>query len=290
MRVRHSFSARRTGHIDNMRKQRQKYPAIADQIVEISDIILEVLDARYIEKTRNLDLERQIKDKNKKIIYVLNKADLVSPKTMRENVKGIYPFVAVSCKDREGIKKLRDLIKRISKDIKKEDCTIVKKGKVVECEDKSIHVGVIGYPNTGKSSLINLLIGKSGAGVGSDAGFTKNIQKLKLTPEIMLFDSPGVIPQSEYSHTENDKVARHAIVGGRSYSQVKNPELVISEIMKDYPNVLEEYYNINCDGDAEKLLEQLGKKKGFLKKGGEVNDDTTARFIIKEWQAGKIVI
>ena len=290
MRVRHSFSARRTGHIDNMRKQRQKYPSIASQIVEISDIILEVLDARYIDKTRNLELENQIKKMNKSIIYVLNKADLVSPKTMKENTVGVYPYVAVSCKDRKGIKKLRDLIKRIAKGVKKTESEIVRKGKVVESEDNKIHVGVIGYPNTGKSSLINLLIGKSGAGVGSDAGFTKNIQKLKLSPEIMLFDSPGVIPQSEYSHTEMDKVSRHTIVGGRSYSQVKEPELVIAKIMEDYPEVLEKFYNIKCDGDSEELIEQLGRRRGFLKKGGDVNSDTTARFIIKEWQAGKIIV
>lgn len=287
---RHSFSSRHTGHIGNLRKQRQKYPAIADQIVEISDIILEVLDARFIEKTRNLKLEEQIKNQNKNIIYVLNKADLVSPKTMKENTRGVYPYVAVSCKNREGIKKLRDLIKRISKGIKKSESEIVKKGKVVQSEDNKIHVGIIGYPNTGKSSLINLLIGKSGAGVGSDAGFTKNIQKLKLTPDIMLFDSPGVIPESEYSHTESEKVARHTIVGSRSYSQVKEPELVIAKIMEEYPGVLEKYYNIQCDRDSEELLEQLGKQKGFLKKGGEVNEDTTARFILKEWQAGKIFI
>jgi len=287
---RHSFSSRHTGHIGNLRKQRQKYPAIAEQIVEISDIILEVLDARFMERTRNFELEEQIKNKNKKIIYVLNKSDLVSAKTLRENSREVYPNVAVSCKNREGIKKLRDLIKRISKGVKKSESEIVKKGKVVQSEDNKIHVGIIGYPNTGKSSLINLLIGKSGAGVGSDAGFTKNIQKLKLTPDIMLFDSPGVIPESEYSHTESEKVARHTIVGSRSYSQVKDPELVIAKILEDYPGVLERHYGIESERDSEELIEKLGRKRGFLKKGGEVNEDATARFILKEWQAGKIFI
>jgi ribosome biogenesis GTPase A len=58
--------------------------------------------------------------------------------------------------------------------------------------------------------------------------------------------------------------------------------------MRDYSNILERFYKIDAKGDAEVLLEELGKRKGFLKKGGEVNEDTTARLILKDWQTGKI--
>lgn len=271
MRVRYSFSSRRTRHIGKIRKQRAKYPELLKKIIEDSDIILEVLDSRFPKETRNKEIEKEIRKLKKKIVYVLNKSDLV-----RYHKKfNFSPVIYVSSTKRKGIKDLRDLIKRLSKIIKKEDKT---------------KIGVIGYPNTGKSSLINVLIGKSSAGTGAQAGFTKGIQKLKLDENSVLLDSPGVIPEQKYSGVEKKKIAEHAIVGGRSYSQVKNPEIVISEIMKKYPGILEKFYKISSKGDSEILIDELGKKKGFMKKGGMINEDKTARYILKDWQEGKIKV
>lgn len=286
MRPRYSFSSRRTKRLDKIRKQRQKYPAITDKIIQVSDIVLEILDARFPEDTRNLNLEKEIKKLNKKIIFVLNKSDLVEKK-----YKGkLFPVVAVSSKNRKGIKDLRDLIKREAKTIEKKNSKIIKGQKVIESSDDKITVGVVGYPNTGKSSLINVLVGKTVAGTGSQAGFTKGFQKLKLTTGIVLIDSPGVIPEKEYSMTEKDKITQHTKVGGRSYSQVKEPELVVDKLVKEYGNLLEKFYKISAKENSEILIEKLGKKKGFLKKGGEVNEDQTARFILKDWQSGNIKI
>ena len=274
MRVRYSFSSRRTRHIQNMRKQRGKYPELILKILQDSDIILEVLDARFIEETRNLEIEEQIKNQGKKLIYVLNKSDLLLKKEKKINLD--YSIL-ISCKEREDIKKLRDLIKILSKKIKKP-------------LGEKIMVGIIGYPNTGKSSLINLLIGKSSAGVGSEAGFTRGIQKLKLDENIFILDSPGVIPEEQYSHTEKEKISKQTIAGGRSYSQVKDPELVIAKLITTYPQILEKFYDIQANGDSEILIEKLGRKKGFLKKGGLVDENRTAKFILKDWQTGEIKI
>jgi len=271
MKPRYSFSSKHTRKARNspkMRKQKGKYPILIKQIIEQSDIILEVLDARFIKETQNTELEEKINAQKKKLLYVLNKSDLIRNKT-KQNLQN---YIYVSCKNRTGIKELRNKIKFLSRKTKQERTTI----------------GIIGYPNTGKSSLINLLIGKSKAGTGADAGFTKGIQKLKLTNEIMLLDTPGVIPEKEYSSIEQDKIARHTIVGGRSYSQVKDPEMVIAELMHSYKDVLEKHYKIK--GDSEKLLEHLGRKWKFLKKGRQVNFDKTARRILKEWQDGIIKI
>ncbi len=255
-----------------MRKQRGKYPLLIQKIIQDSDIILEILDARFPEETRNPEIEKQIKKQNKSLVYVLNKSDLAAKKLFE-----IYPKVFVSCKERRGIKQLRELIKIISKKIHKDS-------------DGKILVGIIGYPNTGKSSLINLLIGKSSAGVGSEAGFTKGIQKLKLDENILLLDSPGVIPERQYSHTEKEKIAKQTIFGGRSFSQVKDPEFVVAKLITAYPQVLEKFYNIPADGDSEILIEEFGRKKGFLKKGGFVDEDRTARFILRDWQTGEIIV
>ena len=268
MRVRYSFSSRKTGNIENIKKQRKKYPSISEEIIKQSDIIIEVLDSRLPEKTRNLETEEKIKKLNKKIIFVLNKSDLGKKNFSQK------PFVFVSCKKRIGAKKLRDLIKMEAKRIEK--------------KSERISVGVIGYPNTGKSSLINLLIGKSSAGTGNEPGFTKGIQKIKLLPGVILLDSPGVIPEKEYSSTEIGKIISHIQAGARKYSQVKNPELIIAEIMQHNGKKLEKYYDINSLGDSEILIETLGKKLNFLKKGGIVDEDKTSRKILKDIQEGGI--
>jgi len=273
MKPRYSFSSRHTKRArdsENMKKQKEKYPDITKKIIQESDIILEVLDSRFIYETRNFEIEEIIKKQNKRIIYVLNKSDLINIKI--ENIKNLKPSIVISCKLRKGTRLLRNKIKEISKKIKKEKIT----------------VGVIGYPNTGKSSLINLLIGKSSAAISSQAGFTKSIQKLKLNREIVLIDTPGVIPKKDYSTVKGKLMAKSARIGGKSYSQIKDPELAVSEIIKLNRNILENFYGIDSEGNSEILIEKLGKIKNFLKKGNIVDEKRTACLILKDWQEGKI--
>ncbi|MDP3966458.1 MAG: GTPase [archaeon] len=197
--------------------------------------------------------------------------------------------MVVSCTNRTGIKKLRDLIKITAKKIEKRERREIKKDKIILSEEGKIKVGIIGYPNTGKSSLINILSGKSGAGVGSDAGFTKNIQKIRLSEDVVMLDSPGVIPKEEYSSTDKEKISKSTIFGGKSYSQIRDPELIINELFKMYKTYLEKYYRLEAE-NSEELIEKVGRKKNFLKKGGIVDEDKTSREILRAWQKGEIKI
>ena len=78
VRVRYSFGSRHTGKLKNIKKQRGKYPDVMKNVVDISDIVLEVLDSRFVEETRNEALEKRLKKSGKKVVFVLNKADLVN--------------------------------------------------------------------------------------------------------------------------------------------------------------------------------------------------------------------
>jgi len=266
-------------HTQPLNTERAKYPALADKIVQMSDIILEVLDARFIQETRNAELEEQIAKLGKKLIYVFNKSDLVDIKKMKaKEIISLAPKVFVSCITKKGGKELRNKIKITSYRIE----------NPVDVKMKKITVGVIGYPNTGKSSLINLLVGKPAAGIGADAGFTHGIQKVSLTTNIVLLDSPGVISKKDYSDSNLIAISKHTKVGARSYSQIKNPAIVVSEIMKEFPLIFDQFYDINSENDSEILIEKLGRKKGILKKGNEVDEDRTARLILKDWQEGRI--
>ncbi len=278
MRIRYSFSSRRTGHLENIKKQRAKYPVLAENVIKMSDIVLEILDSRFIKETRNLELEKKIEREGKKIVYVFNKSDLVNIKKTKEEGRELNPKIFISSIERKGVRELRNKIKILSSQIK----------NTVDRNSNKVTVGVIGYPNTGKSSVINVLTGKNSAGIGADAGFTKSIQKVKLTSGIVLLDSPGVISGKEYSTSNNRTWSKNTKVGARSYGQVKDPEVVVADLMREYPMLLEKFYNINAEGNPEILIEKLGRIKGFLNKGNKVDEDKTARLILKDWQRGKI--
>jgi ribosome biogenesis GTPase A len=280
MRVRYSFSSRRTGHTENILKQKEKIPDMIKKIVRTSDIILEVLDARFIDETRNAEIEELIKKQGKKLIYVLNKSDLLDKDKIKQikrklEIENLMPYVFVSSTMRRGRKDLRDRIK-------------IEVKRLEEGYERK-QVGVIGYPNTGKSSLINYLTGRGSAPTSARAGFTKGLQKIKLAENLLLLDSPGIIPEKEYSHRELGKITGHAIIGARGYSEVKDPEFIVNSIMKQYPGVLEKYYSIKAE-DFDDFIEKVGRNKNFLLKGGIVDADRTARFILREWQEGKIKV
>jgi ribosome biogenesis GTPase A len=288
MSISHSFShgrkhdtsmKSRSRTLKNIKRQRGKYPLLAEKIIQMSDIILEVLDARYIQETRNLEMEKQILQQGKRLIYVFNKADLINiQKIKEEEIAELTPKVFISCTTKKGIKELRNKIKITSYQIK-------------EPVDKALHkvlVGVIGYPNTGKSSVISLLTGKNASGIGAEAGFTKGITKVNLTTEIAMLDSPGIIPNKEYSDSELHKLSKHTKLGARSSNQVREPEAVIVSLVKEYPLVFDKFYGTTAQGDSEMLIEQVGRKNHFLLRGNEIDGDRTARLIIKDWQKGKI--
>lgn len=275
MRVRYSFSSRRTGRIEGTNKHKTPVPKIVNEVIRTSDIILEVLDARFPNETRDIYLENTIKNEKKVLIYVLNKSDLIDIKEVKKKIElmNLYPYVFVSIIQRRGGRELRN---RIKMEVKKLNLDI------------KARVGVIGYPNTGKSSLINLLIGRSNAPVSAQSGFTKGIKKIKLNKDILILDTPGVIPEKENSAVNTQDLKKHTLISVRTFDKVKDPDMIVASLMKKYPSVLESFYKIDANGDAEILLEELGRKKNLLKKGNQIDIDRTARLILKDWQKGAL--
>ena len=275
MRIRYSFSSRHTGTIANSNKHRIPIPKMVKEVIRISDIVLEVLDARFIEATRNMELERMILDLGKKIIFVLNKADLIDVAELKKNIdlEGLKPYVLVSCRTRNGIRELRTRIKIEAKKLKQE---------------RNTHIGIIGYPNTGKSSLVNVIAGGGRAKTASESGFTKGMQKIRLAKGVLLLDTPGVMPEREAPAQRTEHAKKLSFIGVKTFDRAKNPEFIVFELMKENPGVFEKFYGIDANGDSEKLIEEFGRKNKFLAKGGSVNIDRAARAILKDWQFGKI--
>jgi ribosome biogenesis GTPase A len=277
MRVKYNFSAkltRKSRKSANTNDHRVAFPAQAREVIRTSNIILEIIDARFIDKTRNKELEEEVKKSGKKIIFVLNKVDLVNIDLLKKNydLSSMQPYVLFSVKNKIGRSRLRNIIN-----------IEAKKSKFGKAK-----VGIIGYPNTGKSSLINVLSGGKRVGTSPNAGFTKTIQKVRFSKNILLLDSPGVISSGEENSLDANVVKRHIEIGVKDYEKVKYPDLVVYEIMKAHKRIFDDFYGVDSEEDADILLEILGRKWQFLKKGGIVDTDRAARKILKDWQEGKI--
>jgi len=244
----------------------KNYWEIVDYVIRNSDIVIEVIDARFIEETRNLELEEKIRRANKKIIYALNKSDLLNVKI--DDIKlNLKDYVFLSSKYNLGTTRLRHLIKNLT-------------------NKKPAYIGVVGYPNTGKSSLINALKQKRSARTSSTPGFTKGMQKIKVSEGIYLIDTPGVIHYRETDETYQ------TLINAKDVNKVKDPETVAIKIIelvaKKNPKILEKFYNIKVKETNEEILEEIAKRFNWLLKGGEPNLDLTARRIIQDWQRGKL--
>ena len=226
MRVRYSFSSRRTGRIEGRNNHSKSFPEIVKEVIKNADILLEVLDARFIEDTRNLEVEEMITRNKKKLVYVLNKAVSIETNQAREYMEAnkLYPFVFVSCKDRQGGKQLRNRIKIEANKVRKSKEEKIKKQREEKAKDDKEpnileaipQIGVIGYPNTGKSSIINLLIGRASAKTAPTSGCTRGIQKIKLTEDIFIIDTPGALPSKE-NVLEKTDITKQVKIGARDF-------------------------------------------------------------------------
>jgi ribosome biogenesis GTPase A len=252
------------------------FAKMVKNLIEQADILLEVLDARFVEKTRNRELEAEVRSKGKTLIFVLNKADLIDVGELKLNyeLESLKPYALVSSKSKIGRSRLRDLIAIEASRLKR----------------KNVFVGILGYPNTGKSSLINVLCGGKLAGTSPGAGFTQHIQKIRFRDGIYILDSPGIITGGEENSIDERIVKRQTEIGAKDYNKAKYPDLILNEIMIEEPRIFDEFYNVKSNGDVEVLIEELGKKWNFLKKGGEIDSDRVARRILRDWQEGKIVV
>ena len=228
-------------------------------VIKESDIILEVIDARFPELTRNPEIEDKIK--NKILILVINKCDLVDKKDIEQYARK-HKAIFVSANKRLGTTLLKKEIFRYAK------------------KDKNI-IGILGYPNTGKSSLINALAGRRAAKTSPKSGYTKGKQLIKMTPSIYLLDTPGVLPYKEKNEL------KHALTSSKDFTQVKDPDLVALELIELKKEQIKKYYKVEGD-DPEEILESIGKKLNKLKKAGKIDIKATAYAILKAWQFGKI--
>ncbi len=231
-------------------------------VISEADVLLEVIDASASAQTRNSDIEHMAQRSGKILIYVLNKSDLANKAALDKLRKSLVPSVAISCKDYSGIDFLRERI-------------------LIEAKRKGIdkpRVGVIGYPNMGKSSVINALSRSGKARTSNNSGFTHGKQYIN-TSQFYLIDTPGVIPYGE------DDVVKNTIIGIKTESNDPESDLIL--VMQAYPGLVESHYGVPVEEDKEETLSKIAIKLNCLKKQRLADSPRAAKVIIRWLREGR---
>lgn len=268
------------------------------QIIEdlkLIDIVAEILDARIPLASQNPDIKEIIKDKKR--LVILNKSDLSCEK---ENKKWIeyfsqndVPAVLVDSVSGKGIQETIKKIEQIYDNEKYEN-----KGRI----GKSIRIMILGIPNVGKSSFINRIAKKTAAQTGNKPGVTRQKQWIRVSDRIELLDTPGVL----WPKISDPKVAMNLAFTGTIKDDILQIEEIGFELLKtltkNYMQNLIERYKLteeqindiiqNQDQEEnEKVLEimnLIGKKRGAVISGGEINIEKVANILIDDFRSGKL--
>lgn len=237
--------------------------------VKDADVIVEVLDPRDPPAFRLREFEDEMVKMGKSVILVINKSDLV-PRGIVERWKKIlskdFPTIYISARKRLGTGELRRLILRSAKGKK-----------------KIINVAVVGYPNVGKSTIINILKGAHSAPTGAKPGLTRHVQIIR-RGRLRILDTPGVFPIED----EINLIYKGAIRIDKLDDPIHYCEKLLKYILEIDEDSIKKTYGIE-EKEPIKIIESLALLRRKLKKGGVLDIETAARIILKDWQDGKIV-
>lgn len=243
------------------------------RLVKTADIVLEVVDIRDPLSTMSRRLERIVDSFDKTLLVVLNKCDLV-PRSVADSWKRYledqgYNVMYVSATSRLGTRMLRGWIKSVA-------------------STKPFTVAVVGYPKTGKSSIINALKGRHGAStspIPGSPGYTKGMQILKIEEGFYMIDTPGIIPA--------EGKGLEAIIRGKPPEELEDPVKpavqLLEKALRYNPRAVLEAYGIE-EKDPYRILEAIAVMRGWrFKKTGEPNIEEAARTVIRDYHKAKLL-
>lgn len=246
------------------------------KVIDSSDVVVQVLDARDPQGTRCYQLEKHLKEncKHKHMILLLNKCDLIPAWATKDWLRVLskeYPTLAFHASVNKSFGKgsLLSVLRQFAR---------------LKSDKQAISVGFVGYPNVGKSSVINTLRSKNVCKVAPIPGETKVWQYITLTKRIFLIDCPGVVYHSN-SDTETAIVLKGVVRVSNLQDAAEHIGEVLQRVKKEH---LTKAYKIEEWEDDNDFLVQLCKLSGKLLKGGEPDLMTAGKMVLHDWQRGKI--
>lgn len=246
------------------------------------DIVYEVVDSRIPYSSKITDIDEYIKNKPK--IIVFTKDDLCD-KTETEKWKEYYQREGnkVISMNLEGNANVKPLITLTEKVMEEENKKRIEKGLL----KRKARVLVVGVPNVGKSTLINRLSGKKVVNTGNKPGITKNISWIRVNDKIELLDTPGILWPKLTDSALN--LAALTAIKEEVLPLYDVIEYILRTLEKYYPNILKERYNLDTlHDDIIEDLEEIGKKRGCLISGGEVDYDKVINVIMNDIKLGYV--
>lgn len=265
------------------------------QIIEdlkLIDVIIEILDARIPLASQNPDI-KQITE-NKKKIVVLNKSDLADEKETKKWIEYFknQGIIAISTDSNLG-KGTKETLKAVQNLMQEEMEKAASKGRI----NKNIRIMICGIPNVGKSSFINRMINKKSAEVGNRPGVTKQKQWLRISSNIELLDTPGVLWPKFESH---DVALKLAYTGSIKDELINKDEIaynLIKYLKNNNKNELFARYKLTDDDfnsiipeddETLELMNMIARKRGAIISGGEIDYEKVSAIILNDFRTGKI--
>ncbi len=264
------------GHMTKAKRQMQ-------EDIRLIDLIIELVDARVPLSSRNPDIDEM--GKNKSRLILLNKADLADERQNEAwkayfQEKGFF-VVKVDSRSGAGMKAIQNIIQEACKEKIEKDR---KKG----IKNRPIRAMVVGIPNVGKSTFINSFAGKACAKTGNKPGVTRGKQWIHLNKEMKLLDTPGIL----WPKFEDPEVGvRLACVGSIKDDIVNMEELslnLIHFLRERYAGALKERYGVLEEGEDVQVMEEIGRVRGCLKKGQELDYARTALVLFDDFRSGRL--
>ena len=264
----------------HMTKTRRQIEADLKQV----DAVCEIVDARIPISSRNPDIDAICG--NKPRIIVLNRMDLADPNATKEwmayfRSKGMAT-VATDCKSRKGIGDFQPAVRSVLKEKLQRNA---EKGM-----NKPLRVMIVGIPNVGKSTLINQISGRKGAKAENRPGVTRGKQWVTVDSSLLLLDTPGIL----WPKFEDPNVGMMlAYTGAVKESIIDSEELayrLMELLWKYYPDTVRQRYKVDMPPETPgyELLEEAGRKRGYLLARGEINTERMAKVLLEEYRSGKL--